>query len=871
MKSFNSRHIFLLLIAAMAAVFSAGAQKWKLYSSFDNKPVKIIDTPEKTYFLAHQQLYQKNFTGYDFPSLALFEYDKSHPSDGITAVISKGQMSRADVRVAEYSPAGGYLLIGYHSGIIDLIDNDGTATTIDALTHSSLPGGSIINSVTFDATSGDAWVATEGGYLHIDAATRNVARKGAFDTPVSWIGQAGDQLLAVSEGKLYESATLSPRSFSNFSPISGISSVLALMPLSDTGFVCLSGIAGSDVSLVAFKKDDAKWKHTTIGVANFHAIGKDFSVTHQYEPNIIPNRDGYLIYSGEKVWQIKSEDENGAELCAISLPGISLPVGSWDMRDFWSYENRGKFRRHHADYGQLAKQTTATWSTVGEPIRPNAPASFISTYINYSPAYGHLVVNHGQVYEFLNNNRTTPALLSGKKGEDWTVYSQVYNPPRSLESNPDIKQAYTTHIHQYPVAEPQGLAVDPQNPDWVSCGSTFGGIFFMDLSDPAKDLIHFAAPNDYFNVFPGFVATTPQQTWYTFSFFSNPEFDAEGRMWSFCANPFEMSGHTEPAVNVKFITTEQRKAFYEAAPENYSSLKSWTTIGLPIDNCTNWDRIILCGKHPKNRNRVFAFTSGNGNTIIILDHHGHPEDASQIDFKTATHIEDDKGWQTQFRYVSSVAEDPSTGDIIVATLDGLYVIEADSQAKDGIIRGRHLTLKNGTPGDIVPTEAHIFKVIFDNEGRMWIGTRNMGVVGVNKGRTEVIARFNTGNSPIPSDWVTGLGWNPHTRSLMISTDRGLAEVFPDVTTSVHSTSAPTLSRNVVRPDYNGAVEIRNLPDARQIIIKNAEGKEVRRIENGRSSIAEWDLRDSSGQSVAPGVYTICIDNLATMEITVMRQ
>lgn len=859
-----------MLVAAVAAIFPAGAQKWKLYSSFDNTPVKIIDTPDKTYFLVHQQYYKKGYAGYGFPTLALFEYDKARPSDGITALISSGNMSCADVRMAEYSPAGGYLLVGYQSGIIDLIQKDGPTTTIDVLMHASLPGGSIINSATFDPTTGDAWVATEGGYLHIDAGTRKVVKKGIFDKPLSWIGQCGDRLLAVSEGSLYETVTLSPRSFSEFSPITGISSVLALMPLSDTEFACLSGSAGGNVSVIGSRRDGDKWSFTTLGADTFRAFGKDFIVTQQYEPNIIPNRDGYLLYSSANVWQIKGGESEGPKLFCIPLSGVSGPVGSWDMRDFWGYQNRGKFQRHHADYDSLAAQTQAKWSAVGEPIRPNAPASFISTYINYSPAYGHLVVNHGQIYEFINNSPTTPMLLSGKKGDDWTVYSQTYNIPRSVEENENLKQVYQTHLSRYPVADPQGLAVDPQNPDWVSCGSMFGGLFFMDLSDPKKDVIHFAAPNDYFNAFPGFVATTPRQTWYTLSLFSNPEFDADGRMWAFCANPFEASGQTEPKVNVKFITADQRKAFYEASPENYSSLKSWTTIGLPLENCTSWDRLILCGKHIKNRNRVFAFTSGYENTIIILDHHGRPEDAGQIDFKVITHIKDDNGWSKQFRYVCSVAEDPATGDIIIATLDGLYVIEADAEVKDGVIRGRHLTLHNGTPGDIVPTEAHIFKVIFDNEGRMWVGTRNMGVVGVNKGRTEVIARYNTGNSTIPSDWVTGLGWNPDTHSLMISTDRGLAEVFPDLPQSTPLQSAPMLSMNVVRPDYNGAVEIRNLSGAQRIIIKDIEGNVVRRLENGLSTIAEWNLHDNEGKSVAPGVYTICIDDFEPLEITVMR-
>lgn len=870
MKSFKLQHIFIFLMTVLTAVFPIRAQKWQLYSSFDNNPVKIIDTPDKTFFLVHQQYFRKDYEGYEFPSLALFEYDKAHPDNGIRAMIAGGKMSGADVRLAEYSPAGEYLLVGYHSGKIDLIGKDGAVTTIDALRHTSLPGGSIINTVTFDSATGDAWVATEGGYLHIDAAKRQVTRRGALEKPLSWIGQAGDRLIAISDGKPYESRTLSPRSFSDFTPITISSPMLALMPLSATRFACLSGTAGENVNVIAFSENGDNWSASTLGSDYFHTTASDGTVTQRYEPNIIPNKEGYLLYSRADVWQLKRNAGENEMLCRMQMRGMALPVGSWDMREFWAYEDRGKFRRYHADYDELAPQTTAAWSPTGEGIRPNAPASFISTHINYSPDYGHLVVNHGQLYEFLNNLPSTPVLLSGKKGDDWLVYSQMYNLPRSVEENPGLKQIYLSHSVHFPVPDPHGLAVDPQNPNWVACGSMFGGIFFMDLSDPKKDVIHFAAPNNFFASFPGFVPTGTLQSWDTLSLFSHPEFDSEGRMWVFSGNPFPAVDTDEPKVNVKFMTAEQRKAFYEAAPETYSSLKSWITIGLPLDNSPAWDRLILCGKHPKNKNRVYAFTSGNENTLFILDHHGHPEQCDQIDIMPATHLQDDKGWRTQLRYVNSVAEDPASGDIIIATIDGLFVIEAGAQAKDGVIPGQHLTLRNGTPGDIVPTEAHIFKVIFDPYGRMWVGTRNIGVVGVNNGRTEVIARYNTSNSPIPSDMVTGLGWNPDTGSLMISTDRGLAEVFPDLPAGAANSEAPEVYPNAVRPDYNGAVEIRNLPANAGIVVKDKAGNEVRRFDNGHSTIAEWDLKDTHGKSVPSGIYTIHIGNLIPIELPVMR-
>lgn len=59
--------IFLILSLMMAG----RAEEWRLHPAFDNNPVRIIDTEDKTYFLVHQQIYNKSLVDYDRPSLTL--------------------------------------------------------------------------------------------------------------------------------------------------------------------------------------------------------------------------------------------------------------------------------------------------------------------------------------------------------------------------------------------------------------------------------------------------------------------------------------------------------------------------------------------------------------------------------------------------------------------------------------------------------------------------------------------------------------------------------------------------------------------------------------------------------------------------------
>ena len=123
----------------MVCMCGASAAEWRLHPSFDRTPVRIIDTPENTYFLVHQQIYNKAYGGYDFPSLTLFRYDKNAADRGITPLVHDVSLSSADMRLAAYSPAGHFVIVAYGDGTMDIVDADGRVTVIDDLEKSSAP------------------------------------------------------------------------------------------------------------------------------------------------------------------------------------------------------------------------------------------------------------------------------------------------------------------------------------------------------------------------------------------------------------------------------------------------------------------------------------------------------------------------------------------------------------------------------------------------------------------------------------------------------------------------------------------------------------------------------------------------------------
>lgn len=861
----------IFFVICMVQVYAYG-EKWELHPSFDNSPVRIMDSKEQTYFLVHQQLYRKGAGGYDFPTLTLFSYDKTSQEKSISPLSAHVNLSSADIRLADYSPIGKYLIIVYTDGGIDVVYDDNNLFFINILKECNTPGMSHVNSVTFEPETGDAWIATDAGYLHINAENLSEAEINILGISLSSICRFGNKIVAISDEAAREApANPMPKSFSLFTKIDAVITPSVLLPLDTENFAYIQGAPGSARPLMNANYSDGSWKTSRLLATNenFYSRGSNESLVSRYESNFIPNRNGYLAYTTSKAFQIKAENGH-VEVVTIMLDKNPVTLGSWDFENFWFYQDRGQFVNRHVLFDPSIS-STAMWSGSEELLRPDAPAAFIATHLSYSPAYGHLVINHGQAWEIGNTSQLTPALLSylGSRGK-WGICSQAYTIPASVAADASLKSIYEKNINKFPIADPHGLTIDPIYSDWIACGSMFGGVMLQNISDVSRDVIRFGSENDTFSNFPGFVAATPVQTWGTMSCFSNVVCDSDGNMWVLFSNPFQKNGSSAKA-QIKYLTPEVRKQLYNSSASEIKNLENWKTIDLPTDRYPSWDCKILAPNHKHNKNKIFAFMMGLDNDTFILDHNGTLDDHSDDKILKISKIVDRYGKILDPNYFTDVAEDPNNGDIIITSIYGVFVFNLSSEINNETIEGKNLTLRNGEQGSIVPENSHVNKVIFDSDGRMWIGTNNQGVVGISRDRSKVIARYGTSNSPLPSDCVYGLGWNPESRSLMISTKLGLAEVFPDVATEYdNSVSAmPYVMPDNVVPDYNGNVEIRNLTPNRSVVIRDQKGKTVRSISSGTSYMAQWNLKDDKGARVPGGRYFVIVDGCNPIELVVL--
>lgn len=875
MKSFRLKYLSVLsaIVGIMTFVFSVNAEEWKLHPSFDRTPLRIIDTPEDTYFLVHQQIYDKSKVGYDFPSLTLFRYNKNATDKGITPLVHDVQLSSADIRTADYSPKGEYLVIVYNDGGIDLIDKNRHLTYIDKLKRYTIPGMAKVTSVSFEPSTGDAWIGTDAGYMHVDAVSFTVQDVKVFDRGIDRICRFGDKLVALSENAAWQSNGINPLTFNEFKKISSVGSPSIMLPLGENEFAYVYGAPGSNSPINRVLKlaryDNSSWKVADLGQDLFYSLSNNGALINRYESNFIPNKDGYLIYSTSKAWQLYApNDGESTRLVSISLDSNPISLGSWDFNNFWSYRDRGTFVARHADFTMDSNATSAsaTWTDMQDPIRPDAPAAFICTYMDYSPKYGMLVMNHGIERGLPTTVKVNPILLSGYE-EQWDVYSSAYEAPYTVENNEDLNKIYLNNINSFPVPDPIGIAIDPIYPDWACSGSMFGGFVFQNISNLKNDIIKFCSPNDPFATFPGVYPIMPLQTWGTSSGFVPPMYDKNNVLWTIFCNILEANG-SSPATQIKFMVPENRKKLFNPDTK-IDPNEMWGTIAVPFDVHPHYACKMLVCRHPKNQNLIIICLNEYNDKLIILDHKGTLEDTTDDEYLFFSKIKGKSGKISTFTEVNSISEDPITGNIIVALMDNTIMFNPNLAQRGDVLSGEMLQLAERTNEDIIPERCQVNKIIFDTEGRMWVGTHNQGVIGVDRERKKVFARYNTSNSIISSDCVYGLGWNAGAGSLMISTKLGLSEVFPDTKSVPKEKERPSLNISCIDPNYNGYVEIRNLSPNQNIIIKDADGIEVRRLNNGNFRNIEWNLKNNKDEIVKAGIYSVDIDNQNSIDLIIM--
>lgn len=178
----------ILLIVAVLMPLLAKAQlavgEWKVYTTFANEITKMLDTPDKVYYLSEG---------------CLFSYDKE--TDESYSYSSANKLSDNNISSIYYNKNNKYLFVAYTSGNIDLLYDNGEIINMSDIKDASLTSSKNINDVAF--YDNRIYVATAFGLVIYDDQKHQVIESGIYEKDIKSVEVIADHILINYDWYIY--------------------------------------------------------------------------------------------------------------------------------------------------------------------------------------------------------------------------------------------------------------------------------------------------------------------------------------------------------------------------------------------------------------------------------------------------------------------------------------------------------------------------------------------------------------------------------------------------------------------------------------------------------------------------------------------
>ena len=803
------KSLFILLLAISAA-FCAKADltaDWRVHMPFDEWPTQVIETPDRVYFTGRTFENNARLASRSFPSHSLFYYDKG--GDEIVSVNERTNASGNSVTTMAYNLKKKYLLVVYTDCNIDFIYDDGRLFNLPALKITSIPGKKEANHITFDEKNNRAYVATTFGYIALNDDKHEVAESRNYSEDIKSVARCGDNIVISFDNSLhYAPASEQRYNIDDYSPIENTSGLNTLLPTEGGNFF-------------AYKKGDGGGR-----IMHFKTYGgKPEGELRGEDGNLIcsqPVDGGYRLTGNAKIYFLKTDGSVSTADCPTGEGGH--PSGGLKNDELWTLTARKGLRSY--------KQNGSSWTLTRDYMRPNAPATYISTSFYYHPEYGMLVGSNGIDKALGEFEQNTPGNISALKGGMWKEYGPNYT----------AAAGKFPRTHSY-----GGVAVDPRDNNIVYRSSALGGIMKINLANPS-DMLVFANPSNANSKSDGFIKITDDlAAWNILCNFTVPRFTGDGTMWSLYSNMD--SGRAE----LWYWPAADRLATTSAA--TYRPMKK---IVVPKFTASNSDVMTTLTVNP---NIVAIGGFADYGTLMFYDHNGTPETTNDDRYVHITDAYDQDGGGVAFQWINDLKEDPATGLVWVLSQRGVFTLNpATVFSNPNQVNRIKVARNDGTNlADYLLNEINVFDMVIDGEGRKWFTTSN-GLVCTSQDGRQILGEFTTENSYLPSDIVYTAGYNPSNNSLMVATDGGLVEMFPSGSGNSNSSddSGVRIYPNPVEPDFYGWVRIDNLTEGSLVKITDSKGGLVKELGPAQGGAVEWDISGMTNNRVSTGVYYIMV-------------
>lgn len=799
----KSLFILISLIIGMLGARAELTADWKIDMPFDQWATSVIETPNRVYFMGRTFEKSSSLQKRAIKSHSLFYYDKT--GNEIVSINARTTANGNAVACIGYNVEKKYLLVVYTDCNIDFIYDNGQVYNLQALKVTSIPGVKEANSINFDPSKNRAYVATSFGYICLNDQKHEIEESRNYNKNVSSLAACGDNLVMAVEGEIYYAPLSSHRfNFSDYTLLEGAPPVDIVLPLEGGNFA--GYITSYNSYLELFMKDGAGY--------TWEELYSDPQIfCHQQI------KGGFRIAGNVRLYGITGQ--GNVTPLQRPEPEWRKPATSLDGSQLWTLEDRKGLRSY----------TVNGWKLTRDYMRPNAPSTYISSSLAYHPDFGMLCGSNGVDIAFSEFSQSTPGQVSALKGGMWKEYGPAYvNPNKFANTNNYM-----------------GLAIDPQNRNYLYRGSATGGLMRINMTNP-NDMLIMANPSNPNSSKEGFIKVADDlSVWRSLCRFTTPQFTPDGTMWTLFNN-------NEENPQLWYWPTADRLATMGAS--TYRPMKKIDLPGMPSSNV---DVMTTLTRNPNIV--VVGGDISNYGSVLVYDHRGTPSVASDDRYVLINNPYDQDGGNVSFLQINALAEDPETGLVYIMCQRGLFTINPATIFDNPNTVNRIKVARNdGTNlADYLLNEINVNHMSIDGEGRKWFSTSS-GLVCTSRDGRQILGEFTSDNSYLPEGSVFATAYNPENNSIMVATDGGLVEMSPSGSgySSAGDQSGMRVYPNPVEPDYYGWVRIDNIADGSLVKVTDSKGGIVKELGPAQGGSVEWDVSGLNNTRVSTGVYYIMV-------------
>ena len=254
-----------------------------------------------------------------------------------------------------------------------------------------------------------------------------------------------------------------------------------------------------------------------------------------------------------------------------------------------------------------------------------------------------------------------------------------------------------------------------------------------------------------------------------------------------------------------------------------------------------------------NGQKWWAAPRGGG--VIVYDEGGTPDNIGDDRYRQLLSGENSGGLPDNEVFV---LKKDKNGAIWIGTANGIGIVNCPSSVIERECESELRVVQYDDFAGYLFQNEQVRALAVDGGNRKWVGTNN-GVWLLSPEGDEIILRFNSENSPLPSDGIQTISIDPVTGDVYIGTDKGLVSFRGSATEGGTENGEVVTFPNPVPSGYSGTIAIRGLVEDADVRITDISGQLVYRT-RALGGQAVWDGKDYTGRRPQSGVYLIFVTN-----------